>query len=308
MLVAAAVLALAVASVAAGQFRGRRYMTFEDNAPPPTEFIVARFKYGTNGAIGHMGWSHNYPDAEMNLNEFIGRTTKIHVEDPSYRLLELSNPEIFNYPFAYVSEPGEMELTDAEVVNLREYIERGGFILIDDFDTWHMDNLREEMLRVFPDRVSGAGAIGGILTALESTTADRVIVIACDMPFLVTGLLQALLVLAESGDGAWVRTGRGPEPLVACYRQQARTSIREAIESGHLRAAELDQVLTLRELTQLRVGDVIELPSEIVDQTIVALNNIPKFTGTVGLDSDRVVVKLVKKISPENSTHGKHSG
>ena len=45
-----------------------------------------------------------------------------------------------------------MEMTEAEVANLREYIERGGFILIDDFDTWHMDNLREEMHRVFPER------------------------------------------------------------------------------------------------------------------------------------------------------------
>ena len=100
-----------------------------------------------------MGWSHNYPYSEINLNEFIGRTTKVDVEDNSYRLLELSSPEIFDYPFAYISEPGEMELTEAEVANLREYIDRGGFILIDDFDTWHMDNLREEMLRVFPDRV-----------------------------------------------------------------------------------------------------------------------------------------------------------
>ena len=87
------------------------------------------------------------------MNEFIGRTTKVDVEDNSYRLLELSSPEIFEYPFAYISEPGEMELTEAEVANLREYVDRGGFILIDDFDTWHMDNLREEMLRVFPDRV-----------------------------------------------------------------------------------------------------------------------------------------------------------
>jgi molybdopterin-guanine dinucleotide biosynthesis protein A len=105
-------------------------------------------------------------------------------------------------------------------------------------------------LPVFPDRVSGAGAIGGILTALESTTADRVLVIACDMPFLVEGLLRALLALAVSGDGAWVRTARGPHPLVACYRQQARKSIREAIDSGQLKATELDKVLTLRELTE----------------------------------------------------------
>ncbi len=150
-LIVAAVLALAVASAASGQFR-RRYMP-EDNTAPPTEFVGARWHFGTNGAIGHMGWSHNYPYSEVNLNEFIGRTTKVDVEDNSYRLLELASPEIFDYPFAYISEPGEMELTEDEVANLRENIDRGGFILIDDFDSWHMDNLREEMLRVFPDRV-----------------------------------------------------------------------------------------------------------------------------------------------------------
>ena len=109
-------------------------------------------------------------------------------------------------------------------------------------------------LPVFPDHVSGAGAMGGILTALESTTADRVIVIACDMPFLVADLLNALVTLAGSADGAWVRTSRGPEPLVACYRQHARTAIRGAIQSGHLRAAELDRVLALRELTETDVA------------------------------------------------------
>jgi hypothetical protein len=156
-LLVAAVLALVVAGVAAGQFRGRRsyggYGTFDDNHPPNTEFVSMRWHFGTDGAIGHMGWSHNYPYSEINLNEFIGRTTKVDVHDNSYRGLELSSPEIFEYPFAYISEPGEMELTEAEVANLREYIDRGGFILIDDFDTWHMENLREEMLRVLPDRV-----------------------------------------------------------------------------------------------------------------------------------------------------------
>jgi hypothetical protein len=151
-LVVIAVLTLLAAGLASAQFR-RRSMVIEDNDPPPTEFIAMRWHFGTNGAIGHMGWSHNYPYSEVNLNEYIGRNTSVDVEDNSYRLLELSSPEIFDYPFAYISEPGEMELTEEEVVNLREYIDRGGFILIDDFDTWHLDNLREEMLRVFPDRV-----------------------------------------------------------------------------------------------------------------------------------------------------------
>ena len=144
-LLVVAVLALLVAGLASGQFGRRRYMP-ADNVAPPTEFISMRWHFGTNGAIGHMGWSHNYPDSEINLNEFIGRTTKVEVEDASYRLLELSSPEIFDFPFAYISEPGEMEMTEAEVANLREYIDRGGFILIDDFDSWHMDNMREALV------------------------------------------------------------------------------------------------------------------------------------------------------------------
>jgi hypothetical protein len=136
------------------QFGGRRQsFRIPDNEPPQTEFIASRWHFGTNGAIGHMGWSHNYPDAEIHLNEFLGRTTRIDVADESFRLLELDSPEIFEYPFAYISEPGEMEMTEAEVENLREYVRRGGFVLIDDFDTWHMDNLREEMSRVFPGKI-----------------------------------------------------------------------------------------------------------------------------------------------------------
>ncbi len=55
--------------------------------------------------------------------QFLGRATGLDVEELSYRVIELGSDEIFNHPFAYVSEPGEMELTEQEVENLREYIE-----------------------------------------------------------------------------------------------------------------------------------------------------------------------------------------
>jgi Domain of unknown function (DUF4159) len=143
---------LLASELAAAQFWGRGRAPIQKNTPPPKKLITARWHFGTNGRIGNMGWSHNYPESETNLNEFIGRTTRIDVEPNSYRLLELSSPEIFEYPFAYISEPGEMEMTEEEVANIREYIDRGGFILIDDFDGDHLDNLREEMSRAFPDR------------------------------------------------------------------------------------------------------------------------------------------------------------
>lgn len=139
-------------SLAYGQrFRGR--FVIEQNDPPATEFIAARWRFGTNGRIGHRGWSHNYPWSEQHLNQFISETTRVDVQPDSYLIVALGTDKVFEHPFTYVSEPGEMELTDQEVVNLRQYIDRGGFILIDDFDgPIHLAQLRTQMRRAFPDR------------------------------------------------------------------------------------------------------------------------------------------------------------
>ena len=66
--------------------------------------------------------------------------------------------------------------------------------------------------------------------------------------------------------------------------------------------------LTLRELTELRPGDVIEMPASVCAETQVLLNGLPKFVGTVGLNTDRVAVQLTQKLSPENSTYAQSDG
>ena len=133
-----------------GWFRGRPVL---QNEPPKTEFVAARWRFGTNGNIGHMGWSHNYPDSDQNLNEFLKRTTLLNVEVDSYRIVELGSDEVFDYPFAYISEPGEMLLTGKEVENLREFVNRGGFILVDDFDgPWQLEQFRSQLRRAFPSQ------------------------------------------------------------------------------------------------------------------------------------------------------------
>ena len=146
--ICAALLATADANA---QF-GRRVL-IEQNDPPATELIVARWRFGTNGAIGHMGWSHNYPSSDENFNEFILQATGIDIQVPSYRIVELGSEEVFDYPFAYVSEPGEMELTDREVENLRQFVQRGGVVLMYDFDgLWQLETMRMQVARAFPDR------------------------------------------------------------------------------------------------------------------------------------------------------------
>lgn len=54
--------------------------------------------------------------------------------------------------------------------------------------------------------------------------------------------------------------------------------------------------LSLREITSLRVGDVIEMPAVLLQDTQLLLNGTPKFVGTVGLDTDHVAVQISRKI------------
>ena len=103
-------------------------------------------------------------------------------------------------------------------------------------------------LPVHADVIPGAGAIGGVYTALEVATSDRVLVVACDLPFLDELMLGRLVELAAAADGAWVRTPGGVEPLLACYRREARTTIRAQILNGRLKLAELGGVLRMAEL------------------------------------------------------------
>jgi hypothetical protein len=123
------------------------------NDPPSTEVIIARLHFGTNGNTRHTGWSHNYPGSDREINGFLERKTLIDSDEFSYRIVELGSNEVFDYPFAHVSEPGEMELTEQEVTNLREYTLRGGTIIMDDFDgDWQSGQMESQVRRAFPLR------------------------------------------------------------------------------------------------------------------------------------------------------------
>jgi molybdopterin-guanine dinucleotide biosynthesis protein A len=115
------------------------------------------------------------------------------------------------------------------------------------------DRFVDLQVPVTTDVIPGAGALGGIHAALSQADAtaahiDRVLVLACDLPNLTVDLLTALSDLAREGDGAWVRSRRGPEPLIACYRVQCLPRITAALEAGERRAHALGDLLTLGEM------------------------------------------------------------
>ncbi len=95
-------------------------------------------------------------------------------------------------------------------------------------------------LRVVPDAVEGAGALGGIYTAIVESPAPRTLVLACDMPFVTPALFRALAA-PERADADVVipRTARGLEPLCAVYAKACAAPILERIRRGALQASEL---------------------------------------------------------------------
>ena len=101
---------------------------------------------------------------------------------------------------------------------------------------------------VVPDVVPASGPIGGLLTALERASVDRVLVVACDLPYLDGPSLERLAALAGEGDGAWLRSPRGVEPLLACYCRAVRFVLRGEILAGRLTLGGLDAVLRMRPL------------------------------------------------------------
>jgi molybdopterin-guanine dinucleotide biosynthesis protein A len=104
-------------------------------------------------------------------------------------------------------------------------------------------------LPVVPDLVPGAGALGGVYTALDTARHDVVVVLACDLPFVTADLLDRLITEADDTVDAVVpRSRRGLEPLCAVYRKRCAPVLRERIETGALQLSALPDVLRVREV------------------------------------------------------------
>jgi len=98
----------------------------------------------------------DYPDAEINFSMRLAQVTTIKVNrSPDGKIehatVALDDPKLFDYPFIYMLEVADLEFTDEEIVNLRSYLLRGGFLLVDDF--WGdqaLENWRYQIGRVLP--------------------------------------------------------------------------------------------------------------------------------------------------------------
>ena len=96
---------------------------------------------------------------------------------------------------------------------------------------------------LFPDR----GPLGGLLTAFEIDTPQRVLALACDLPFLTTPLLEFLLEQSDADcDAAVPEDGNGLQPLCAVYRDTCRPRLRQALAGEDLGVTAFIRGLRLR--------------------------------------------------------------
>jgi Domain of unknown function (DUF4159) len=110
-----------------------------------------RFSRASRNATGNGWWMVDWPDADDHFSSGVQRLTRIETGDP--RHVRLTDEHLFDYPWIYATQTGWWGLTDAETSRLREYLMRGGFLVVDDFwgpEQWEI--FRETMQRVLPDR------------------------------------------------------------------------------------------------------------------------------------------------------------
>jgi molybdopterin-guanine dinucleotide biosynthesis protein A len=103
-------------------------------------------------------------------------------------------------------------------------------------------------VHVVQDRIAGAGALGGLYTALVEAPTEQVLVIACDMPFISAPFLIALATLGAGVDVAIPRDGRGLHPLCASYQRRIADRLKTRIDAGALRIADALGDLQVRDI------------------------------------------------------------
>jgi molybdenum cofactor guanylyltransferase len=108
--------------------------------------------------------------------------------------------------------------------------------------------LQADGARWVADRVAGAGALGGLYTALVDAPTEQVLVIACDMPFVTAPFLARLAERGEGVDAVVPRDGHGRHPLCASYDRRIAGHLRARIDRGELRVGDALAGLDVHEL------------------------------------------------------------
>jgi hypothetical protein len=155
------------------QYPGREYSDFP--LPPdwrePAEWAFARLMYpgaafgygrgfrGRGGGYGrgdwrqgYASWTTDYPRSDRHLAKAMRRLTRIHTRSEE-QPVNVEDGDQFDWPWLYAVEVGHWEWDEKQAASLREYLLRGGFLMVDDFHgSYEWQVFEQGMRQIFPDR------------------------------------------------------------------------------------------------------------------------------------------------------------
>src|SRR4029079_11229114 len=122
------------------EYPGNEYTNFP--LPPDweqkTEWTRARVHYqGSRGGFGFRGgggaWTTDYPRSDRHLLEGVRRLTRIDTRSVEQVVDLDGTDDVYNWPSMYAVEVGHWSIPDQQAAQLREFLLRGGFLMVDDF-------------------------------------------------------------------------------------------------------------------------------------------------------------------------------
>jgi len=119
-------------------------------------FTMVRLRWKSDAGFSGRGfrsaWNHDYPRAEQHLAQIVKSLTSIDIRTDASLILTLDDPALFQYPIAFMWEPGFWNLTDKEAESFGAWLRKGGFAIFEDFDgPQQWSNFEQQMRRVLPD-------------------------------------------------------------------------------------------------------------------------------------------------------------
>jgi len=147
-LLASAILSLSLAGITAVALAGNGPGRYKD-------FTFGRVVYSGNSDFwswrGGSRWSVDFPSSDENIIRMLRQQTNLRINEP--QAIEITDPALFEVPFLYILEVGYLEWNQQEAGILKEYLLRGGFMMVDDFHgSREWDVWSTQIQTVFPDR------------------------------------------------------------------------------------------------------------------------------------------------------------
>lgn len=156
--VAAMSLAVAHAQFIWGGYYGRTPPRFPTATSFDGGFNFCRVIF-TSNRREKQGWRTDYPGADINFSIRLAELTKVRVRmvkggespEPDAVVVRLTDDALFRCPFTFMEDAGTARFSDVEAGRLRDYLLKGGYLLVSDFHgTWAREQFDAEMARVLP--------------------------------------------------------------------------------------------------------------------------------------------------------------